>query len=256
MQLASLGSGSRGNATLVRRGDSALLIDLGFGLRTTVQRLAALGIEASRIEACLVTHEHSDHLSGVAAFARRYAVPVYLTEGTRRAWAGRESLDGIDIRAVDLHVPFQVSDFEVTPVPVPHDAREPVQYVIAAGESRLGILTDLGRITPVVETAYGRCTALLVEANHDLEMLRYGGYPPALKRRVGSDWGHLNNTQTARFVERMRSHGNLRHLIVGHISQQNNRPDLVAACIEPVCADLHSVHYATQDAGLDWIDLT
>jgi phosphoribosyl 1,2-cyclic phosphodiesterase len=231
------------------------LIDLGFSIRETIRRLELLGVEPERIHACLVTHEHSDHLSGVRAFAEKFGKPVYLTEGTRRAWAVRHCLDRVTVHTVDINQTFRLGDVDITPVPVPHDAREPVQYTFTYGSVKLGVLTDLGMVTPAVCRAYEECTALLVEANHDLTMLRNGGYPASLKRRVAGDWGHLNNDQTADLVRTIAAKNLLTHLIVGHISQQNNHPDQVALAIEPAARGIQHIHYASQDSGLDWIDL-
>jgi phosphoribosyl 1,2-cyclic phosphodiesterase len=244
--LASLGSGSRGNGTLVALGSSRLLVDCGFTLRQTRARLARLGLVPEQLTAILVTHEHADHVQGVLPLARRFGLPVYTSYGTRR---GVADWRGIDVRTFDSHAPFQLGGVRVTPVPVPHDAREPTQFVFDVGGVRLGVLTDLGHVTRHVEAVYRHCDALLVEANHDREMLWRGDYPLHLKRRIASPLGHLANEQT---VALLRELGRLssRHVVVGHISEQNNDGARIAAAFAGL-----DVRFASQDDGFGWLSL-
>lgn len=247
MRFASLGSGSKGNATLVESGDTCVLVDCGFSVRETERRLARLGREPGDLAAILVTHEHGDHWRGVAPLARKFDLPVYMTAGTARAV--KATLPRLSL--IDRRAPFAVGALAVTAVTVPHDAREPVQFLFRRGPRTVGVLTDLGCITPHVVEHYKDCDGLLLEANHDPAMLAQGPYPPGLKRRVGGDWGHLNNGQAATLlaqVERRR----LQKLVLGHISLQNNRQALVAAAIDDYQGELNSVHYACQDEGFDW----
>ena len=241
-----MGSGSRGNATLLALGDSRLLVDCGFTLKQTRTRLARLGLEPEQLTAILVTHEHADHVQGVVPLARCYGIPVYASHGTRR---GVADWRGVDVRTFDSHAPFQLASVRVTPVPVPHDAREPTQFVFDAAGLRLGVLTDLGHVTRHVETAYRDCDALLVEANHDRDMLWRGDYPLHLKRRIASPLGHLSNEQT---VALLRQFGNLssRHVVVGHISEQNNDAARIAAAFGGL-----GVRFANQDEGFGWLNL-
>lgn len=250
MKLASLGSGSGGNATLLDTGDGLILIDCGFSLSQTERRLAALGRSAADIVALLVTHEHSDHIAGVARLAAKYQLPVYLTRGTAYKLGEVEAL-GCQIVRDDE--PFHLQGVDITPVAVPHDAREPVQFVFERDGLKAGVVTDLGSLTPRVIQAYRDCHLLLVEANHDLDMLARGPYPKSVQRRVAGRWGHLNNTQTAAFIEAVNSNASLRCLVLGHISGQNNHQDLVAAAVADVTQDLDQLHFASQDAALDWI---
>lgn len=248
IRLASLGSGSKGNGTLVESNSTCLLVDCGFSVRDTEARLARLGRSPADLAAILVTHEHSDHGRGVVPLARKHGIPVVLTAGTARA------LDptGLgEVRVIGAEAPFALGDFTVTPVAVPHDAREPVQFLFARGRRRLGVLTDLGCITPHVAASFGECDGLLLEANHDLDMLARGPYPPALKRRVGGDWGHLNNGQCAELLARIERR-RLQVLVLGHISQHNNTVGLVAEAVSPWRDELHNVHYACQSEGFDW----
>jgi phosphoribosyl 1,2-cyclic phosphodiesterase len=249
--LASLGSGSRGNGTLVSLGGVRVLVDCGFTLKQTRLRLARLGLAPEDLCAILVTHEHSDHVQGVAPLARQYRLPVYLSHGTRR---GVTAWDDLDIRPFNSHEEFAIDGVRVTPVPVPHDAREPTQFVLEGGGVRLGVLTDLGHVTPHVANAYRHCDALLVEANHDREMLWGGDYPAHLKRRIASAHGHLSNDQTVALLEEIGS-ASMRHVIVGHISEQNNSAARISAAFAQLSARLPSLSFATQQEGFGWVDL-
>jgi len=253
VQICSLGSGSRGNATLIRLADQLLLIDCGFGLKDTIARLQSVGCEPENLSAVLVTHEHSDHVSGVEPLAAKFNIPVYMTEGTSRSWKSRGRVTAIPIRAGQE---ITLGGVKILPVAVPHDAREPVQFVFRFGSIKFGVLTDLGSLTAHVVEAYSDCTALFVEANHDREMLTKGSYPASLKRRVAGDWGHLNNLQTAALIKKINRNKKLNQLIVGHISQQNNSLQLVTEALEPVCQDLNQVVYAAQESPLSWVGLS
>lgn len=249
MRYCSLGSGSRGNGTLIEQGASRVLVDCGFSLRATEQRLRQAGISGDQLSAILVTHEHSDHIQGVAKLARRYELPVYLTPGT--GYALREEA-GLDIRHVDLHGRFAVGELEVTPVAVPHDAREPCQYIFDNGRQRLGVLTDAGTITPWIVEQYADLDALFLEANYDPHMLSSGPYPAFLKARVGGNLGHLSNQQAAGFL-RLAGLERLRHIAVAHISEKNNRPELALAALQDALTDwTGELLLAQQDQGLPW----
>lgn len=254
MKFASLGSGSSGNATVVASEETCLLIDCGFGVRDTGERLARLGLGFENLDAILVTHEHSDHSKGVAALARKHAIPVYMTQGT---WLARDYGNIPRLHLVKNYEAFSVGTIGVQPVAVPHDAREPAQFVFSNKTFRLGILTDLGSITPHVLAAYRDCDALLIEANHDLDMLWNGPYPPSLKSRVASDWGHLNNKQTADLLELIYT-TRLQQIVIGHISRKNNSVETVKRTLEECCklADLSEAIYACQDEGFSWLELS
>ncbi|WP_127477603.1 MBL fold metallo-hydrolase [Sulfurivermis fontis] len=251
MRFASLGSGSRGNATLVEQGDTLLLIDCGFSLRETERRLLRLGRDPAQVSAILVTHEHGDHLSGVALFARRYGVPVWLSAGTRAA--GNEEI--ADCRVFSSHASFAVGDVEVTPFPVPHDAREPTQFVFGNGAQRLGLLTDTGSLTPHIEQQLTGCDALVLECNHDPTMLANGIYPPLLKARVGGDYGHLSNEQAGTLLQRIDC-SHLQHIVAAHLSDKNNTPPLAVAALATALDCEHAwIGVAHQDDGLGWREL-
>lgn len=228
MRFASLGSGSQGNATLIEYAGTRLLLDCGFAAREAERRLRQLEVAPDTLDAILVTHEHQDHIRGVGPLARRYRIPVWITHGTYR----RERCGELpDCRLIHSHQPpFEIGSIAVQPYPVPHDAREPVQYVFSAGSHRLGVLTDSGMITPHIEQVLDGCSALLLEFNHDSLMLANGPYPPALQRRVGGRLGHLNNAQSLALLKTL-DHAGLRQLVVAHVSEKNNHPQRVRDCI-------------------------
>ncbi len=248
---ASLGSGSRGNGTLVRIDGQCILVDCGFTLKETTARLARLGLVPDDIDAVLVTHEHTDHIGGVARLARRHRLPVYLTYGTLRA---HRDWKGVDLQPFDGHKPFSIAAVEVDPVPVPHDAREPVQFVLAGSRARIGVLTDLGHITDVVVERFGGCDALLVEANHDLDMLMQGPYPWPLKRRISSPHGHLSNQQTAGLLERIALPADCA-LVIGHVSEQNNAISALENTFAAARERFRRLRFADQAFGTAWTDL-
>jgi phosphoribosyl 1,2-cyclic phosphodiesterase len=251
MRFASLGSGSDGNGLVVEAGDTRVLIDCGFGVRDTVTRLARLGLEPSSLTAILVTHEHADHIGGVPAFAARHEIPVWATFGTLAEVSLR--FEGMTrIYGFDSHDRFAIGALEITPVPVPHDAREPVQYVIGDGAHRIGVLTDLGVSTAHVEASLSGCDALVLECNHDLEMLARGDYPYPLKQRIAGRFGHLHNEAAAAILARIDT-SHLTHIIAAHLSRENNTPELARTALASAlgCA-LEWIGIADQATGFGW----
>ena len=252
MRFASLGSGSKGNATLVEWRDTCIMIDCGFSIRETTQRLAKLGKKPEQISAILVTHEHSDHWKGVVPLAAKYGIDVYVTAGCLKS--RKVDSSGFPFRIIDSHTGFTIGDIGVTPVPVPHDAREPVQFVFKSELHQLGILTDVGSLTPHIELHYSACDGLLVEANHDLDMLLNGPYPEFLKERVAGAWGHLNNQQTATLLSGIDQE-RIQQIVIGHISDKNNSLENVREAIEAVINSPDKIYYACQQEGFDWLEL-
>ncbi|MFY0663006.1 MAG: MBL fold metallo-hydrolase [Natronospirillum sp.] len=252
MRFASLGSGSKGNATLIAAANTAVLVDCGFSVKETLLRMARLDFPPEQLSAILVTHEHGDHAKGVMALSRRLNVPVYMSAGTAIAL---DCTAEARIRVIDLHQTFAIGDIEIQPVAVPHDAREACQFVLGFGAQRLGILTDLGHVTPHVIKAYQAVDALILEANHDPDMLAVGPYPPSLKRRVGGPLGHLSNGQSAELLSQIDIQ-RLQRVVISHISEQNN--DVTLA--ESVLAAAMPGHEAKlqinlQDTGFDWCQI-
>lgn len=255
IRFASLGSGSKGNALLVQSGRTRLLIDCGFGPRVLTQRLARLGVVPEQLDAVLVTHEHSDHVAGLAALARRIACPVYLTRGTHQAIIRRQALAPCPVIEVRCGKSFAVGELSVFPLAVPHDAAEPVQYVLADGAVRLGVLTDCGRVTDAMATALKRCEGLVIEFNHDLEMLDRGPYPAFLKARIAGPEGHLDNASAGQLLARV-AHARIQHVVGAHLSEKNNTPAIVKAAMAHALGDTpQNMHVATQDAGFHWREL-
>jgi phosphoribosyl 1,2-cyclic phosphodiesterase len=234
---------------LVESRNACLLVDSGFSIRELTRRMARQGRHPDQLSAILITHEHSDHLRGAFPLARRYSLPVYLSAGTIKA---ARDLSKVTTKTVNAHRKFQVEDIVVSPVAVPHDAREPVQFVFCCDGKSVGVLTDLGSITAHVIDSYLDCDGLLLEANHDREMLAGGSYPYPLKQRVGGDWGHLNNEQAAGFLVSIGTE-NLQGIVIGHMSEQNNSLENVKRHIEPLVGTVPQVHYASQGEGADWL---
>jgi phosphoribosyl 1,2-cyclic phosphodiesterase len=251
VRFACLGSGSEGNGLLVEAGATRVLIDCGFGIRDTVARLARIGVAPETITAIIVTHEHSDHVGGVAAFAARYDTPVWLTFGTLSTVA--ERFAGLPaVYGFDTHDAFAIDAIEVRPFPVPHDAREPVQFVCSDGQWRLGVLTDLGVSTLHVEASLSGCDALVLECNHDCGMLANGHYPYALKQRIAGRFGHLDNEAAAGLLSRL-DNSKLKHVFAAHLSQHNNLPDLARAALATALGcSLDWIGIADQYDGFGW----
>ncbi|HVR93181.1 MAG TPA: MBL fold metallo-hydrolase [Casimicrobiaceae bacterium] len=251
MRFACLGSGSEGNGLLVEAGATRVLIDCGFGIRDTVARLARIGVAPEAVTAIIVTHEHSDHVGGVAAFAMRYQTPVWLTFGTLSAVA--ERFAGLpEVYGFDTEDAFAIDDIEVRPFPVPHDAREPVQFVCGDGQWRLGVLTDLGVSTLHVEASLSGCDALVLECNHDSGMLANGHYPYALKQRIAGRFGHLDNDAAGGLLSRL-DNSKLKHVFAAHLSQHNNLPDLARAALATALGcSLDWIGIAEQHEGFGW----
>lgn len=252
MRFASLGSGSRGNATLIQTGGTCVLLDCGFSVREAEVRLARLGLSAGDVSAVLVTHEHSDHIHGVGALARKYRLPVWISAGTRAA----DRLGAVmDVVEFGSHEPFAIDALAVTPFPVPHDAREPCQFVFGDGARRLGVLTDTGSRTAHIEALLSGCDALLLECNHEKRLLDNGVYPPALKARVGGDLGHLSNAQAHALLAALDT-TRLKHIVAAHLSEKHNTPDLArAALASALGCEPEWIGVAQQDAGLEWREI-
>ena len=226
------------------------MVDCGFSLKETERRLEKRDASPEKIAGIFVTHEHSDHINGVGALARKYSIPVYLTAGT---WHSGRIGEVPSLELISSHGPLQVGEITVSPVTVPHDAREPVQYIFQAEDKTLGVLTDLGSITQQVTDHYANCDALVLEANHCEQMLDNGPYPDSLKQRVGSDWGHLSNEQTEMFLQTLKKP--LKYLVLAHLSEQNNSRNKVQQVLQAQLKKAEHVLFACQHQGFDWLSI-
>ena len=251
MRFASLGSGSSGNATLVAINTTFVLVDCGFTTKEVEKRLARLDLKPQSITAILVTHEHGDHAKGVGPLSRKYNIPVFMSHGT---YVSRKYGDLPKLTLISEGNDLSIGDLQVTPVTVPHDAREPLQFVFHYQGKKLGILTDLGSISERVINAYNECDALFLESNHDVMMLANGPYPPSLRARVGGPWGHLNNQQTASLLSSL-SLSKIQHIVIGHISKKNNSLEKTSEALDHLASLTHVMQYACQDEGFDWLNV-
>ena len=254
MRFACLGSGSQGNSLAVEVANTRLLLDCGFTLKEAIIRLSRLGLEPGMIDGIVVTHEHSDHICGVARLALKFNIPVWLTYGTFRA--ARKAFEMLpEVNFIEGYQRFSIGDIEVQPYPVPHDAEEPAQFAFSDGAMRLGVLTDTGCSTPYIEATLNRCDALVLECNHDAQMLANSEYPPSLKRRVGGRFGHLENAAAASLLASLDC-SQLQHVIAAHLSQKNNTPLLAQTMLSSAlnCA-IDWVGVADQSDGFGWRQL-
>jgi phosphoribosyl 1,2-cyclic phosphodiesterase len=316
MRMTVLASGSKGNSTVISSSRTRVLVDAGLSCRELLRRMALAGEDPSTLDAILITHEHIDHVAGLAVLARRLGIPVYLTEPTHRAWvrmvtprttmtyakwlehvqqgkearAAASAQGNLDLAAEAVpgssadnlcepetpatksnpaHLPaveyfhsgtsFCIGDLDITPFTIPHDAADPCGFVFSAEGIRMAVATDLGYMPPNVKAALKRIDALLLESNHDLEMLRDGPYPWSVKQRVLSRVGHLSNHATAEFLSNDYD-GGATYIVLGHLSESNNAPELARIAAEQALGNHptllgNRVLLAMQSAPLDPITL-
>ncbi len=249
LKFCSIGSGSKGNGTLVSDGKTTLLIDCGFGLKETTKRLEAKSISPDKLSAILVTHEHSDHIKGVTSLSNKFGIPVWLSRGTSLHKSCNKL---INCNLFNSHKAFQLGDILVTPVPVPHDSREATQFILTVKKRSLGILTDIGHITEHVKSQFSKCDAIMLEFNYDYQMLMEGQYPRQIKQRVAGNLGHLSNEQAIEFLK-TRESDPPEILVVMHRSEENNTEEKVASLLNSQqMLNLSRIVYAKQVAGFEW----
>ena len=255
MRFSSIGSGSAGNGLLIEHDSTRLLLDCGFGLRDAEQRLARISLIPDQLTGILITHEHEDHAGGVFKLARKYRIPVWLTHGTFRMIERILPTEPLDLRIIDSHSKFNINEIEVAPFPVPHDAREPVQYTFSNGDKKLGVLTDTGCSTPHIQEMLSGCDALMLECNHDIDMLMNGIYPMSLKQRVSGRLGHLDNIGAANILSKL-DNSHLKHIIAAHLSEKNNKPELaINALSQALNCEKNWIGIAEQETGFDWREI-
>lgn len=256
MRFASLGSGSAGNSMVIEHAETRLLLDCGFGVREMVARLERLDLSPEKITGILVTHEHDDHAKGAFKLSAKFNIPVWLTHGTRKM-TERYLPKNVEptINTIDSHASFAIQGIQVSPYPVPHDAREPVQFTFSDGQYKLGVLTDTGISTPYIEEVLSACDALVLECNHDITMLEKGPYSYALKQRVGGRLGHLNNESAAKLLSKL-DNSKLKHIIAAHLSAKNNTQALAKQALSQVLGcEFDWIGIATQKEGFEWRSL-
>ncbi len=253
LRFASLGSGSAGNCMVIEKAHTHLLLDCGFGQREMINRLQKLALTPEQITGILVTHEHDDHAKGAFKFAARYNIPIWLSHGTLKM-TERFLPDNthISLNVIDSHTKFHIEQLEITPYPVPHDAREPTQFTFSDGNYKLGVLTDAGSSTLYIEQVLNQCDALVLECNHDLQMLENGPYAWPLKKRVSSRLGHLDNDSAASLLAKL-DNSKLKHIIAAHLSAKNNTQELAKKALsQALNCEMAWVGIADQIEGFAW----
>lgn len=258
LKLASLGSGSKGNSLLVTasisgKNKATVMFDCGFSLRDLRRRLDRVGCRPEEISAIFVTHEHGDHAHGVLPLAKRYEIPVWMSAGTFQGM-------GKDFSDVDLNFCrdgdcVEIAGLKITAFTVSHDAREPLQFHLTDGVSKIGMLTDTGQVTPHIHRELSACHLLVLECNYDVDMMKVSVYPEHLKRRIRSVYGHLSNDDASNFLQKIDK-SYLHTVIAAHLSQHNNLPEYAHKAIKEI-AFMHgiTVKVADQNNGVDWINV-
>lgn len=234
MRVSILGSGSKGNCTLIASSRTVLMVDAGFSRRETLRRMQQVGESPDRVQALLISHEHSDHIRGLPMLNKHHRWPVYLNHGTSEALAELQSAP----EAAELFVtgrPFTVGDIEVTAFTIPHDATDPVAFTFLVEGVRIAVVTDLGYMPENVKDSIRGADCLVLESNHDLDMLKVGPYPWSLKQRVMGRLGHLSNDGAAGFLQEGFD-GRAACIVLAHLSENNNVPELARLCAEQALA--------------------
>jgi phosphoribosyl 1,2-cyclic phosphodiesterase len=265
ISVSVLASGSRGNSAIVQSTRIRILVDAGISCRETFKRMKVAGDDPHSLSAIVITHEHTDHVAGLAMLARKLKIPVFMTGATHQAWARAvrdekgEYPEIAELEFFSAGRRFQIGDIDITPFTIPHDAADPVGFTFRAEGVKVGIATDLGFMPPNVCDQLRGCDLLMIESNHDLEMLRLGPYPWSVKQRVMSRVGHLSNAALAEFLG-THYDGSASYIVLGHISEQNNHPELARqAALDALSPRLtllqNRVMLAAQAAPLDAIRL-
>jgi phosphoribosyl 1,2-cyclic phosphodiesterase len=221
LAVCTLASGSKGNATYISDGQTSILIDAGLSGIELQRRLTARGLDPADLNAIIVSHEHSDHIKGVGILSRRYKIPVYMNRHTQTASAGLGRLHAAT--PYECGKPFRIRNLSIHPFSISHDAEDPAGFAINCNETRMAIATDLGIATAMVKEHLRHCALLILEANHDPQMLETGPYPWPLKQRIQSRVGHLSNADSKKLLHELQ-HDQLRHVLLAHLIEINNTP--------------------------------
>ena len=254
MKFCALGSGSAGNSFVVQESNTTLLIDCGFGLNETISRLDRYGIHPDQLDAILITHEHEDHINGAFSLSNKYNIPIYLSHGTFKM-AQKKINTNYNILFNFIHntKPFSINELKITPIPVPHDAREPFQFMFESNSKSLAIITDLGFVTNYLIKTLKEITALVIECNHDKGMLNNSDYPQSLKDRIGGMYGHLENMEAIRLLKAI-NHKGISWIAAAHLSEKNNDENLVRQLIaEATNKEMEVIKVIDQKDGLNWL---
>ena len=255
MKLCVLASGSRGNAIYIEHAGTAVLIDQGLSFIELTRRMDSRNLDINRIAAILVTHEHTDHIKSVGTTSRKLKVPVYSTQGTLDSWKDAPNGDSPGVEIVTSGTAFSIGDMEILPYSVSHDATEPVQYCVQAGKKKTVVATDLGFVSTLVEHCMLDADCVVIEANHDPDMLQHGPYPWPLKQRIKGRRGHLSNRNAAEILFNIASPRGGTHAILAHLSDENNTAELalseVRDLFESFDKRLKSLAVASQTEATD-----
>jgi phosphoribosyl 1,2-cyclic phosphodiesterase len=255
LRVCVLGSGSKGNCTYLESPEARILVDAGLSARQIEQRLRQIGRSPAALDGVLISHEHSDHIQGVGALARRYKLPIYTNSATWRR--GRHVMGVVDeLREFWTGAPFALKDLVVDPFSLPHDADDPVAFRISWRRRTMAVVTDLGYASQLVRERIRGCHLLVLEANHDDAMLKAGPYPWPLKQRIGGKSGHLSNLQSGELLRDV-VHDELEHVVLAHLSEINNRPDLARLTAQEILGSRGTqLCVASQHAVSMWLPLT
>lgn len=255
MRFSVLGSGSRGNAVYVESKGSAALIDAGFSGKELQKRMQSINRDLANVKALCITHEHNDHICGAGIISRRFEIPVIINDGTLDAASGKlgKMFETTIFSAGDV---IEVGDLEIRSFRISHDTADPVGFVISDGSKRLGYLTDTGKVSHLIAQRLLSCHGVILEFNHDLEMLKHGPYPLPLQQRVRSSRGHLSNDDAASFLNQLMG-GNIQDVVLAHLSEKNNTVELARQAARKCLAQWPEVnlHIASQDTAMPLLEL-
>ena len=249
-RVCSLASGSDGNCTYAATAQTAILVDAGLSAKETVRRLTAIGVDIASIQGICVTHEHADHTTGLDVLHRRHGIALYANSGTIEGMNARPGGPKLNFNVFSTGAPFRIGDLDLEPFSVPHDAYDPVGFVIRSGEVKAGIVTDMGMVTTLIRERLRDCRLLVIEANHDEQMLKDADRPWSLKQRIFGRQGHLSNAHAAELIADVAGPG-LREVFLAHLSADCNRPELALAAVRAALVQRGAGHVSVKLAPRD-----